>query len=260
MPLTGQGIVARIAGKAILNGVDLRVGQGELLGLIGPNGAGKTTLLKVLANLLPPSEGSVRHGERALAAYPPHELARLVAYLAQDSPVHWSMTVEKVVALGRLPYRRAWGGMTDIDHAAVERAMQAATVTELRHRTADSLSGGERMRVMLARALAVEAETLLVDEPVAMLDPFYQLQIMELLRQVARQGNAVVAVLHDLTLAARFCDRLVLLHRGAVLADGTPGAVLSDANLAAAYHVSTFRGRHAGEDFIVPWGREEPKG
>ena len=131
--------------------------------------------------------------------------------------------------------------------------MAAADVAPLRERTMNQISGGERMRVLLARALAVEAPMLLADEPVAALDPLHQLQVMDLLRQKAASGGGVVVVLHDLALAARFCDRLVLLDRGRVLASGDPGAVLTDANIAAAFGVDVVRGEHDGAGFVLPW-------
>ena len=159
--------------------------------------------------------------------------------------------------LGRLPHRRAYSGPSAADRAAIEAALEAADVGHLRARTLHSLSGGERARVLLARALAVQAELLLADEPVAALDPLHQLQAMALLRSVARSGSGVVAVLHDLTLAARFCDRLIVLAGGRVLADGPP-SVLTDAVLAAAYGVDALRGEHGGEPFIVPWTASKP--
>jgi iron complex transport system ATP-binding protein len=142
--------------------------------------------------------------------------------------------------------------MSAEDHTAVERALVAADVAYLRLRASSTLSGGERMRVLLARALAVEAEMLLADEPVAALDPLHQLRIMQLLRATAQKGAGVVVVLHDLTLATRFCDRIVLLADGRVLLDDAPSA-LSDDLIAKAYGVATFRGLYGGQPFVLPW-------
>jgi len=256
MVLEAVGIGVQIGGKAILDRVDATVGAGELVGLIGPNGAGKTTLLRVLANLIPATTGIVRCEGRSLADYPPRELARRIAYLAQGGTAHWPMSVEKLVRLGRLPHRHGWHGAQSEDDAATLRAMAATEVTHLRTRTAGTLSGGERVRVMLARALAVEAPILLVDEPVAALDPYHQLQVMDVLRKTAHRGTAIVAVLHDLTLAARFCDRLILLHSGRLMADGSPQEVLTETNLADVFQVSTLRGTHLGQDYVVPWSRQ----
>ncbi len=256
--LQAAGIEVRIGDKTILGGIDAAVAAGELVGLIGPNGAGKTTLLRVLANLIPPTAGIARCDGRALGEYSSAEFARRVAYLAQGHTAHWPMSVEKLVRLGRLPHHRGWRGPGPDDDAIVEQAMAATDVVHLRGRTVGTLSGGERVRVMLARALAVEAPTLLVDEPVAALDPYHQLQVMEVLRATAHRGTAVVAVLHDLTLAARFCDRLLLLGHGRVLVEGNPADVLTGPNLAQAFHVTTLRGRHEGQDYVVPWSRRLP--
>ena len=263
MMLQAAGVAVRIGDKTILGGIDAAVTAGELVGLIGPNGAGKTTLLRVLANLIPPTDGTIRCDGRVLGDYSSGAFARRVAYLAQGHAAHWPLTVEKLVRLGRLPHHRGWRGPHPDDNAIVEQAMAATDVTHLRDRTVGTLSGGERVRVMLARALAVEAPTLLVDEPVAALDPYHQLQVMEVLRATAHRGTAVVAVLHDLTLAARFCDRLLLLRDGRVLVEGGPSAVLTGPNLERAFQVTTVRGRHDGQEYVVPWSRrlaDEPDG
>ncbi len=224
-----------------------------MVGLIGPNGSGKTTLLRVLANLRVPDAAACAIRARARARSAAAELSRQIAYLAQGGDVHWPMRVEALVALGRLPHRNRFQSRSTTDRAAIERAMLAADVAALRERTMNQISGGERMRVLLARALAVEAPMLLADEPVAALDPLHQLQVMALLRKKAASGDGVVVVLHDLALAARFCDRLVLLDGGKVLAAGDPAAVLTDANLATAFGVDVVRGEHEGAAFVLPW-------
>jgi iron complex transport system ATP-binding protein len=215
----------------VLSGINATIEAGELVGLIGPNGAGKTSLLRVLAHLLAPSSGVVRCDGRPLGDYSPVERAQRIAYLAQGGEVHWPMTVEKLVALGRLPHRGSWERPPEADRDAIEAAIQATDVGEFRERTLATLSSGERMRVLFARVLAVGSPILLADEPIAALDPFHQLRMIEVLREAAHGGRAVVAVLHDLTLAARFCDRLLLLHDGAILADGPPGVVLDERHL-----------------------------
>lgn len=255
MELQALGVAVGFSGAPILQGVDLVVRAGEVIGLIGSNGSGKTTLLRALANVRPAQSGEVRYDGRTAAEIGARELARRVAYLAQGGPVHWAMRVENVVALGRLPHRRPFRGPSVTDHAAVENALALADVAPLRRRTMAQVSGGERMRVLLARALAVEAETLLADEPTAALDPLHQIEAMELLRRIARQGCSVVAVLHDLSLAARFCDRLILLAQGGVLAQGPAGDVLTDRYLAEAYQIQAVRGEHDGVPFVVPWRR-----
>jgi iron complex transport system ATP-binding protein len=251
--IEAHGITVGFDGVPVLRDVDLALRTGEMLGLIGPNGSGKTTLLRVLANLRSPQSGSVRYGGLSARDVGAKELARRLAYLAQGGTVHWSMRVETLVGLGRLPHRRSFQGPSADDRNAIKRALAITDVVALRDRTMDQVSGGERMRVLLARTLAVEAETLLADEPIAALDPQHQLRVMELLRQTTREGRNVIVVLHDLSLAMRYCDRLVLLARGGVLTQGRPEQVLTDQHIAAAYGVDVARGERGGVPFLVPW-------
>lgn len=257
MRIEATSATVRFGDTNALDRVDCAVRSGEMVALIGPNGAGKTTLMRVLADLQPLQTGEARYDGKRANELAPGELARRVAFLAQGGEAYWPLRVDHLVALGRLPHRRAFFALSAADHAAIELALAAADVAHLRARTLGALSGGERARVLLARALAVQAEMLLADEPVAALDPLHQLQAMELLRSVARNGAGVVAVLHDLTLAVRFCDRLIVLADGRVLADGPP-SVLTDAVVAAAYGVEALRGERGGEPFIVPWTAIRP--
>jgi iron complex transport system ATP-binding protein len=253
MEIEAKDIAVRFGAMGLFDGVDLAMRAGEMVGLIGPNGSGKTTLLRVLANLRAPEGGRVHYAGRTAAEIGPRELARRIAYLAQGGSVHWPMRVEALVALGRLPHRRPLQGLDAADRNAIEQAMTAADVASLRKRTMAQVSGGERMRVLLARALAVDARVLLSDEPIAALDPLHQLQVMELLRAIAGKGRSVIVVLHDLALAMRFCDRLVLLACGGILAEGTPAHVLTDAHVARAYGVEVIRGEREGTPFLLPW-------
>ena len=253
MEIAAKDIAVRFGRVTILQGVDVAVRAGEMVGLIGPNGSGKTSLLRILAGLRPAEAGTVRYGGRSAAEIGQRELARQIAYLAQGGNVHWLMRVETLVALGRLPHRRPFQGPDSADRDAIERALAAADVTAFRQRTMGEVSGGERMRILLARALAVEAGMLLADEPIAALDPLHQLQVMTVLRTTAHQGHGVIVVLHDLALAARFCDRLVLLAHGGILAEGSPMQVLTDGHVANAYGVEVVRGERDGVPFLLPW-------
>jgi iron complex transport system ATP-binding protein len=253
MEIAAHDIAIRFGTVRVLEGVSVALRAGEMVGLIGPNGSGKTSLLRVIANLRAPEGGTVRYDGRTAGEIGTAALARRIAYLAQGGTVHWPMRVEALIALGRLPYRRPMQGLDAADHDAIERALAACDVVAFRNRTMGEVSGGERLRILLARALAVEADVLLADEPIAALDPLHQLQVMTLLRREAQQGRGVVVVLHDLALAARFCDRLVLLAGGGVLAEGPPDVVLSDAHITAAYGVEVVRGEHAGVPFLLPW-------
>jgi iron complex transport system ATP-binding protein len=253
MEIAATDIAVRFGPMTLLEGVDLVMRPSEMLGLIGPNGSGKTTLLRILANLRAPEAGRVRYAGRTAAEIGPRELARQIAYLAQGGAVHWPMRVEALIGLGRLPHRRTFQGLDAADRNAIAQAMIAADVVSLRGRTMAQVSGGERMRILLARALAVDAPMLLADEPIAALDPLHQLQVMELLRTTARAGRGVIVVLHDLALAARFCDRLILLAQGGVLVEGAPARVLTDAHLARAYGVDVVRGERDGIPYLLPW-------
>ena len=254
-----RDVSVRLGGRELVQRVDLAVRAGELFGLIGPNGAGKSTLVKAVAQLVPYAGRILVGGER-LEQLPARERACRLAYLSQDDRLQWPISVQDLVALGRHPYRGSWwrgaGTASDADRHAIDRALHATDVWRLRERRADTLSGGERARARLARVLAVEAPLLLADEPVAALDPLHQLRVMELLREQCRTGAAAIVVLHDLTLASRFCDRLLLLHEGAPVAAGSVAEVLSAENLRRVYGIRALLGEQAGQRYIVPWAVE----
>ena len=253
MNIEARGVTARFGRATILEAVNVTIRPGQMIGLIGPNGSGKTTLLRMLAGLRATEGGLVLYDGRPVKEIGLRELARNIAYLAQSANVHWHMQVESVIELGRLPHRRVLHGLTAADREAVERAIAACDVAAFRTRTMSEVSGGERLRILLARALAVDAELLLADEPIAALDPRHQLDVMELLRQTARRGRGVVVVLHDLALAGRFCDRLLLLADRSIVADGAPSEVLTDLNIERAYGVAVVRGEHCGVPYLLPW-------
>jgi iron complex transport system ATP-binding protein len=175
--------------------------------------------------------------------------------MPQDAVVAWPVPVRDVVSLGRLPFRKPFAALTATDREAITRALAAADVASLASRRVTTLSAGERTRVLFARALAGETPVLLADEPVAALDPYHQLQAMELLRACAARGTAVLAVLHDLSLAARFCDRLVVLADGAVRAQGPAETVARDPVLAETFAVEALVGSHDGAPYVLPWRR-----
>lgn len=256
MSLAAQNIDVRLGGRAILSEVSVAFERGTFVGLIGPNGAGKTTLLRALVGLLAPTRGTVRLDDRDLAKITRDERARRIAALFQGAGIGWPMTVAEIVGLGRLPHRGRFAASGGYDDAAMAQAMARTGVAHLADRTEPTLSAGERMCALLARALAVEAEWLLADEPITALDPGHQLDAMALLRSVAKGGTGVVAVLHDLGLAARFCDRVVVVSEGAVAADGRPDAALTDGLLASVFGITVRRGAHPdGTRYILPWHR-----
>jgi len=241
--------------RRILSGIDLDLSAGALVGVIGPNGAGKSTLARAILNLLPVAGGSVTIDGTDVARLAASDLARRIAYLPQGQELHWPLSVERLVGLGRLPHLAPYSRIGAADQAAIETAMRETGVIALRDRIATELSGGERARVMLARALATEAPALVVDEPLASLDPGHQIEVMALLAARARGGALVVVVLHDLAAAARYCDRLVLLHRGAIVGDGRPADVLSDEALATVYGITAWRGAIGDMPLLVPLHR-----
>lgn len=224
-------------GENLLQAVSFAVQPGELVGLVGANGAGKSSLMSVLAGLRSPREGEILlHGE-PLAKIDKRERAQKLAYLPQSRLVHWPIKVRDLVALGRLPYLRPFAKPTATDREAIDRALAMTDTAQFADRQADTLSGGELARVLLARALAQTPTVLLADEPTAALDPAYQFRILNLLRRAVGQGIAVVAVLHDLALAARYCDRLILLHQGGIHKAGRPADVLTEETVETVYGV-----------------------
>jgi iron complex transport system ATP-binding protein len=236
----------------------LTLEPGKLVALVGPNGAGKSTLLRALAGLVA-HRGVVTWRGAAVGELDAKTRARTAAYLPQDPPVHWPLAARELVALGRLPHRAYAANESAVDAAAVAAAMRQTDTLEFAERSVSRLSVGERARVLLARALAVEAPVLLADEPIAMLDPYHQLEVLGTLRAYAAGGvvgpgpRLVVVVLHDLGLAARFCDRVLLMNAGAVVGDGAPEATLGAQAIRAHYRVEPFIARHDGEPLIVPW-------
>lgn len=241
----------------VVDAVTLRLCAGELVGLLGPNGAGKTSLMRAALGLVP-AKGGIALGGDPLAALGPRARARRAAYLPQEREIAWPLTVEALVGLGRHPHRSRGAALSPADRAAVETALARADAAHLRHRPATELSGGERARVLVARALAQEAPLLLADEPTAGLDPAHAIGLMETFAGLARAGHGVLVSLHDLALAARHCHRIVLMQAGRIMADGPPEAVLSPERLAATYGVTAHVARDAGGPIIVPTGRIAP--
>jgi iron complex transport system ATP-binding protein len=254
MTLALEQVGVSYSKRLALRPTSLRIEPKQLLGLIGPNGAGKSSLLKAIAGLVPCS-GRVSWNGVPLTRLKPLQRARTVSYLPQAPAAHWPMNSEDIVALGRLPHRAFGQPESAEDRDAIDWAPGRCEATSFVGRSADELSGGEHARVLLARALAVRAPLLLVDEPIQSLDPYHQLQIMNVLRTYAGADTAVVAVLHDVALAARFCTRIVLLHEGEVVADGDPEAVLTVDTFERYYRVHPYVRRHDDQPVIVPWRR-----
>jgi iron complex transport system ATP-binding protein len=230
--LTLRDLTVRRGTRTVVDHAGLTVAPGEFVGLLGPNGAGKTSLMRAALGLLPAT------GTSSLAALPARERARRVAWLPQTREIAWPVSVETVVALGRLPWLPDLGALTPADRAAVDSAIDRMGLGPFRERPATELSGGEQARVLIARTLAQGAPLILADEPIAGLDPAAQIATMRVFAEVARGGGTVLASLHDLGLAARHCHRLVLMQAGRIVADGTPEAVLTTDNLARVFGIT----------------------
>lgn len=238
--LAARDITVVLGGRRVVEGTNLALRAGELTMLMGPNGAGKTTLMRALAGLLS-FDGTVTIGGMDAAAMPSRARAREIAYLPQGHEFHWPLDVARIVALGREPHADPFTSLAEADRAAIARAMAATEVGGFVGRPVTTLSGGERARVAIARALATEAAVLLADEPVAALDARHQLIVMGLLRDIARRGAAVLAIVHDLALAIRFADRVAIMDRGRVIADDHPDRALAPDMVAAVFGVAVDR-------------------
>ena len=235
--LSAANLSVRLGDKAVLDGVGAVFAPGLVTAVVGPNGAGKSTLLDCLAALRTPDAGRVTLDERALGDLPPRERARRIAYLPQNAEIAWAVDGRTFVGLGRTPYVGAWG-LTAEDRAAVDRALTVAGVQAFAGRVVSTLSGGERARVLIARALAGDPLWLLADEPLAGLDPGHVLDACDLFRRLAdEEGRGVILTLHDLDAALRVADRVIVLAEGRVLADAAPAKALSPVVLKAAYGV-----------------------
>ena len=253
--LRALDLSVRLGRHPAVSGVSAALEPGQLVGIIGPNGAGKSTLIRALLGLVRADGGAVSIDDTPIANLSRKDVARRVAYLPQGQTLHWPLLVERLVALGRMPHLGPLSRLSPEDEAMVDAALARADVLHLKGRIATELSGGERARVLLARALAVGAPALIADEPLAALDPGHQLDVMDLLKGEARAGSLVVTVLHDLGMAARYCDRLLLMDKGRLVADGRPMEVLTEQSLAEVYGISACIEADGEWPLILPTGR-----
>jgi len=239
--------------------VELAVAPGEVVGLVGPNGAGKTTLLRVATRVLAPDAGCVRLGGRPVDALSRRELARRLAIVPQDTAIPFPFRVIEVVLMGRTPHLGALELEGRADVARARAALERVGIAHLAERSVLEISGGERQLAAVARALVQEPEVLLFDEPTAFLDLRHRVDVLHRVRELAAEGRSALVVSHDLSLAARFCDRLAILHEGRVLASGPPEAVLTPERLRTAFGVAAdVIAGPGGTPVVVPRAPAEP--
>ena len=237
--------------RAIVDNVSLKAMPGELVAIVGPNGAGKSTLLSAMAGLCR-HEGEIRLSGDRIGDLAPLSRARALAYLPEQARIHWPLRVAEVVALGRAPHSAFGRDLSIADRAAVAEALAACDLEAFADRRATALSGGETARVLFARALAVQAPVLVVDEPVAHLDPVHQLALMRLLKTETAKRRTVVVVLHEIALAMRFASRIVTLKDGRIAADGTPAEILAARALDYAFGLTFTAFAQDGAFHVVP--------
>lgn len=235
--LSLEAVTLRRGPRRVLDDISVTFAAGRLTAVIGPNGAGKSTMLTIAAGLLSPDSGTVRLGADLLTALPKQQLAVRRAYLPQRAQVEWPISVERVVALGLLPQLPAFGGLPDAFRPAIDAALEACDLHDLRDRKATTLSGGELARAMLARAIVGDPELLIVDEPTADLDPRHGIDAARRLRARADAGRTVIVAIHDLDLALRFADDIVAIRDGKLLAAGPVAGVMTEPMLAELFDV-----------------------
>jgi iron complex transport system ATP-binding protein len=250
-----QHISLRIGSRTILNDISVQIEAGKIIGLIGPNGAGKTSLLKILANVQNEYTGNYDFSGKPIQHYTLKQLAKAFAYLAQDATAHWPLKVEKLIALGRIPFQGMSNRLNSNDYQAIQKAVIQTDIEHLLGRIVTELSGGERARVFLARLFAAEPSVIFLDEPIAALDPYHQLHVMEILKEHAANGGTVVIVLHDLNLAARFCDELILMDKGTIAAQGKIDDLLKNQLLEDIYGIQLKMFCQDDAYAITPWKR-----
>lgn len=239
MPLEAQNLVGGYTTTPIIHGIDLALQQGEWLSLVGANGSGKSTLLKLLSRILQPQKGTVILDGKAIHSQPAQVVAQKLAILPQQQTIPAGLTVRQLVSLGRTPHQPWWQWELDReDRQKVDQAIVETGIEQFSDRLVENLSGGERQRAFLALALAQAPQVLLLDEPTTYLDIHYQLQLLELLKQLNQQQKlSIVTVLHEVNLAARYSDRIAMLKQGSLWDIGTPAEVLTPENLAEVFGV-----------------------
>jgi len=238
----------------VVRDVSLSFARGELAGIIGPNGSGKSTLLRLMTHVLHPSAGRTMYAGADIKKMSARDLARRVAFVSQDTTIHFSFKVWEIVLMGRTPHLGRMQFETKKDFAIAERAMELTDTLHLKNKEIDNLSAGERQRVFIAKALAQEPELLFLDEPTSHLDVGHQIRVLDLLKKLNKEKSiTIVIVLHDLNLASEYCQRIVLLDKGSIFAQGSPEEVLTYENIEAVYKtvVIVDRNKISSKPYVV---------
>lgn len=237
--------------KQILKNISFSVKQGEMIALIGANGAGKTTLLKILASIHSDFSGQIFCEGQSYKNLSLKQRAKKISYIAQQSFSAWSLTTQEIIALGRLPFGRSLDDFTAEDKKICDTILELCSLTALKYRPIHSLSGGEKARVWLARALATQAQILLADEPLSHLDPFYQFMFMNILKNIKQNGAGIIIALHDIGLAMQYADKILLLNKGHILAFDTPHHILHSGLLEKTFHIQLLHTKHNSENHVM---------
>ena len=247
--------------RPILKALSVSINEGKFIGLIGPNGAGKSTLLRLMARLLKPDGGAVLFRGRDLGGMSDLAVAKAITYMPQSTQLDYAFTVRHVVSMGRHPHRKRWQLLTRADEEIITEAMVKTGILHLQHRYVPSLSGGERQLVFLARSIAQQSDVILLDEPTSDLDIYHQVQISELIRGLVAEGRTIVAAIHDINLAARYCDEVMLLKDGAVAFKGRPAEAITAATLREVFQtqVYVFEDPFLAKRQVIPYAGEEAK-
>jgi iron complex transport system ATP-binding protein len=256
-PITGlatTGLTVGYGGEPVIDKLDFRLPQGRFTAVIGPNGCGKSTLVKSLSRVLPTAPGMVQLDGMALHKYRPRKLAQRIALLPQHPTVPDGVTVRNLVARGRYPYHGPLRQWSPDDPQAIEQALHATGLTQFADLSVANLSGGQRQRAWLAMVLAQQTEYVLLDEPTSFLDIAHQIEVLRLCREVTATGRTVLAVLHDLNQAARYADELVVMHDGAIVAQGAPAEVLTTELITGVFDMDSMIGTDpwSGTPMVVP--------
>ena len=236
--------------KAVLNDVTIEIPEGQITSLIGPNGSGKSTLLKALARILQPTSGVITLDDENISTLDTRVVAQKIASLAQSSSQVAGLSVEEIVAYGRFPYQKGFSGLKEHDLKLIEWALAATNLTHLKERGLLTLSGGQQQRVWIAMALAQDTDILILDEPITYLDPAHQLEILQLLTKINREGKTILMTIHDLNHASRFSDHILGMKAGELLLQGSPAEVFTKANMQLLFDIEA--------TFFTPAGTKNP--